>query len=137
MKFKDDKKVLIVDDDPQMRETLTSYMRKFGLVKIFEAPDVNEAKRLLVESVTSGEPFHLVLCDHHMDQHTGLDFISYIRMSLRFSDVPFITVTSDSSRPVVLPYISAGADSFIVKPVIEKDLYNKIAQVWTKRGLVA
>ncbi len=134
--FPADKKVLIVDDDKLMRDTLQSIVTKFGLKKIIAVDNVNDAKRLLVAAHDENDPFHLVLCDHHMPGNSGLDFINYVRMSLRFRELPFITITSDSQRSVILPYISAGSDSFIVKPVNDIDLQNKITQVWTKRGII-
>ena len=71
-----------------------------------------------------------------MPGNTGLDFITYLRSSLKFKEISYITITSDSQLPVVLPYLSAGADSFIVKPIVEKDLYAKIVQVWTKNRVL-
>ena len=130
------KKILVVDDDAQMREAISSILIKIGFKKIVTAESAADAKQLLTKAYDEKDPFDLVLSDHHMPGNTGLDFISYVRASLRFKDLGFITITSDAQRSVVLPHISAGADAYIVKPVNEKDLQAKITQVWTKRGVI-
>lgn len=129
------KRILVVDDDVYMRDNLKSTLIKFGVEKVVAAENATEAKKNLMAAHDQNEPFHLILCDHHMPDNTGLDFINYIRSSLKFRDISFITITSDAQRSVVLPYLSAGSDAFIVKPYDEKDLLAKITQVWLKRGV--
>lgn len=131
-----DKKILLVDDDATIRGTLKSSLLKFGFKHISEADDVVTAKKLLLTSYDENNTFDLILCDHHMPGNTGLDFITYLRSSIKFREIAFITITSDAQRSVVLPYLSAGSDSFIVKPFNEEDLQSKIIQVWTKRGII-
>jgi two-component system, chemotaxis family, chemotaxis protein CheY len=131
-----DKRVLVVDDDRQIRHILKSMLIKLGIKKISAAENVDEAKKFLQEAEIENDPYNLILCDHNMPGVSGLDFIVYLRQSLKYKEIPFITITSDSSRTVVLPYITAGSDSFIVKPPVEKDLLAKITQVWTKKGLM-
>lgn len=134
MKFFEDKKVLVVDDDDDLRKEVVSILQALNFKKILDVNSVTKAKEIMLEAFNEAEPIDLILCDHHMPNNTGLQFISYIRMSLKFKNVSFITITSDSDRAVVLPYIGVGADSFIVKPVNEKDLTNKILQVLKKRA---
>lgn len=136
MKFPSDKRVLVVDDDEIMRNTISQILTGFDIKDISQAPDVATAKQIMQEAFDKEKPIHLILCDHHMPGNTGLDFITHVRMNLRYKEVPYITVTSDAQRTVVLPYISAGADSFIVKPVKDADLYEKITQVWKKRKVI-
>lgn len=136
MKLPSDKRVLVVDDDEIMRNTISQILINFDIKDISQAPDVATAKQILQSYYDNEKPFHLVLCDHHMPNNTGLDLINHIRMNLRYKEVPYITITSDAQRTVVLPYISAGADSFIVKPVKDADLYEKILQVWKKRKVM-
>lgn len=128
------KKVLVVDDNSQMRQLLTDVLKSIGFENLVETDNVNNAKEIVLEAFNQAEPFDLVLCDHHMPNNSGLELISYIKMSMKYKDMAFITVTSDSDRSVVLPYISAGVDSFVVKPVSEKDLFNKISLVFKKKA---
>lgn len=136
MKLPGDKRILVVDDDAIMRNTISQILNKFDLTQIVQAPDVPTAKQVVQDAYNSEKPFDLILCDHHMPNSTGLEFLSFIRINLRYKETPYITITSDSQRAVVLPYISAGADSFIVKPVKDTDLYEKIVQVWKKRKVL-
>lgn len=136
MKLPADKRVLVVDDDELMRNSISQILNSFDIKNIVQAPDVPTAKQIVQDAYNSEKPFDLILCDHHMPNSTGLEFLSFIRINLRYKETPYITITSDSQRTVVLPYISAGADSFIVKPVKDTDLYEKIVQVWKKRKVI-
>lgn len=131
------KKIMVVDDDVYMRDRLQSTLIKFGAAKVALFDNATDAKKALVAALDQKEEFHLVLCDHHMPENTGLDFINYIRNSPKFREVSFITLTSDAQRSIVLPYLSAGSDAFIVKPYNEQDLLAKILQVWHKRGVIS
>ena len=130
MKLPPNKQVLIVDDSKEMREHLISILNSLGVTKIVQAESVDKAKETLVAHYDNGGIFDLILCDHHMPGNVGTHFINFVRKDNKFSSISYITITSDSQRSVVLPYISAGADSFIVKPVSAEDLYNKISRVW-------
>lgn len=126
-------KFLVVDDDPNMRSHLVSLLKKNSVNNILQTDNVEQAKLILQQEFDKAEPIDCILCDHHMPNNTGLDFITFVRMSMKFRQVIFITVTSDSERSVVLPYIAGGADSFIVKPAQEKDLILKISQTLAAR----
>lgn len=127
---------MIVDDDMYMRNQLKDTLTKFGATKISHFENAADAKKALVAAFEQKDEFHLILCDHHMPENTGLDFINYIRGSIKFRNISFITLTSDAQRSVVLPYLSAGSDAFIVKPYNEQDLLAKILQVFHKRGVL-
>lgn len=129
MKLSPELRFLIVDDNHEMRGHVVSTLKKNNFKNILEASSVSEAEKLLEQAFNSAELVDVVLCDHHMPDNTGLDFINYVKMSIKFKNVIFITITSDSSRAVVLPYIGAGADGFVVKPVSEKELLTKISQL--------
>lgn len=131
-----DKKIMIVDDDVYMRTQLKDTLIKFGATKISDFENATDAKKALVAAYELKDEFHLILCDHHMPENTGLDFINYIRGSIKFKNIAFVTLTSDAQRSVVLPYLSAGSDAFIVKPYNEQDLLAKILQVFHKRGVL-
>lgn len=124
------KKILIVDDNDEMRNFLIENLISLGFVNIIDVNNVKSAKEKVLESFNKAESIDLILCDHHMPDNSGLELISYLRMSLKFRSLPFIAVTSDSDRSVVLPYLTAGADSFIVKPVNPRDLLSKIERIF-------
>lgn len=128
------KKILVVDDNDLMREQLIKDLKELKFTNIVAADNVTLAKETVINSFNAGELVELILCDHHMPNNTGLDLLNFIRMSIKFNSLAYITVTSDSDRSVVLPYIAAGADSFIVKPANTKDLISKIKQVVEKRS---
>lgn len=129
-------RVLVIDDSDMILEGTSRILKQIGVDKISTALNVNDANKLLNDAFENNDPYQLILCDHHMPGSNGMDFLKKIRINMRFKDIPFITITSDSQRTTVLPYISLGADSFIVKPVNAEDLEAKITQVWKKKGQI-
>ena len=127
---------MVVDDDVLMRNQLKDTLSKFGITHVGLFDNAADAKKALMVAFEQKSEYHLILCDHHMPENTGLDFINYIRGSIKFKNIPFITLTSDAQRSIVLPYLSAGSDAFIVKPYNEQDLLAKILQVFHKRGVL-
>lgn len=110
-------------------------LQGIGFQNILTSNSTEVAQNILQQSFKMNNPIHLILCDHHMPGKTGHDLIHFVRTNMIFRDVGYITVTSDARREVIVPYISAGADSFIVKPVNPDELKTKITQVLKAHGV--
>ena len=130
------KRTLIVDDSEDARLHLSFALLELGISRVQQAATVADAKALMAESYKSGDPFYLVLCDHHMPGEEGDAFVRFIRNDPRFAGVSCIAVTSNSDRSLVINYLKAGADSFIIKPAEKFDLATRIRAVWQKHGVI-
>ncbi len=47
----------------------------------------------------------------------GMSFLSALKKSSTFSEVPFIMVTADSNKEHVVDAISAGVSGYVIKPL--------------------
>jgi len=115
----DDPVVLIVDDDPSLRDALSSLLRSVGLrVEVFgSAPEMLEAPLPDVASC-------LVL-DIRLPKRSGLDFQNeLIKASIK---IPIIFITAHGDVPMSVRAMKAGAVDFLTKPFRDQDLLDAVA----------
>ena len=119
-------RVLIVEDEPKLREVLCDYFRSKGDVPT-EAADGAAALEL-----AEGEPFDAVLLDIMMPE---LDGFSVCRALRRQSSVPILFLTALSDEEEKLLGYELGADDYITKPFSLSVLYAKVeALIRRSRG---
>ncbi len=104
-------KVLIVDDDEDMRATLTDFITSKMGIKVRTAADVPEAKRVLLAEVP---PFDLVLADLKLPGGTGLDVLKTAHA--RSSDTLITIITGYASLETAIEAIRLGAYDYMTKP---------------------
>ena len=100
-------KILIVDDEPRIRELIREHLQYAGYV-CEEAGDGSAALSLL-----SGGGYDLVILDLMMPQVDGLTACMRIR---EFSNVPIIMLTARSEDADKIIGLESGADDYITKP---------------------
>lgn len=101
-------RVLIVDDDPGIRETISQIIEELGYA-CDKAPDGQDALTLL----DSG-PYLCVFTDIMMPKMTGLELIK--RIKAREFTLPIIVITGYASLEIAIDAMKCGASDFISKP---------------------
>ncbi len=112
--------VLIADDEPQIREILSIYLKKEGF-KVIEAADGAEA---LVQ-VQAGKP-DIILLDIMMPVLDGLEVCKQVR---KISDVPIIMLTAKDSDDDRILGLEIGADDYISKPFNTREVVARVKAV--------
>jgi DNA-binding response OmpR family regulator len=112
--------VLVVDDEPIVREVVVSYLRREGY-RTLEAGDGTEARRLL----ESGEP-RLVVLDLMLPEIDGLELCRWIRSR---SDVPVIMLTARGEETDRIVGLELGADDYVTKPFSPRELAARVRAV--------
>ena len=107
-------KVLIVDDDAEMRDYINQLLK--NSYTVFEAESAENALEILKKT----EP-DIIISDIVMPGMSGVEFCSKVKDSMEYSHIPVILLTGTSSPEVKLKGIECGADDYITKP-FEKDL---------------
>jgi DNA-binding NtrC family response regulator len=105
----DSLKVLVVDDEPALREVLSLRIDTWGY-RVVTAGDAFEAERLLHEA----EP-DIVLSDVRMPQVTGLELLR--RLKGRDAARPVILMTAHGSIDTAVEAMKEGAQDFLTKPL--------------------
>ena len=105
------KRVLIVDDDPILREVMAGQLATLGF-EVTEAEDGETACGL-----TSWQNFDLAIVDISMPRLDGFSLLRHIRQHPKSIDLPVIVATASNDRVSVEKAYELGASSFVTKPV--------------------
>jgi len=119
-------KILIVDNDPYIRDTLEKLLSAINLSST-SAANGNDAFNLL----SKGE-YTIVLTDMKMPGMDGMELIG--RVSSDF-DISVIAMTGYSGGYKYVDVINAGATDFIKKPFGIEELEAKITRILAERNL--
>jgi CheY-like chemotaxis protein len=114
-------KVLIVDDQPEVRTLIRDVLVEAGVTRTFEAANGREALQFIDADF---EPVNFIVCDWNMPGMNGIDFLKQIRTV--FPDIPFLMVTGKSDKNSVLDAKIAGVSAFIRKPFSPEQLETKL-----------
>ena len=110
-------RILIVEDDERIRGAVRLVLEE-EQYRVAEATTAEEA----LEAFGHGEA-QLVLIDVMLPGADGFDLCRSLR---RFSDVPIIMVTARSDSHDVVAGLEAGADDYVTKPFVPKELSARI-----------
>ena len=105
--------VLVVDDEPMVREVLVRYLELDGL-RVHEAADGDEAVAWLARH----EP-DLVVLDIMLPGKDGLTILRRIRAA---SNVPVILLTARAEEADRVVGLELGADDYVVKPFSPREV---------------
>ena len=109
--------LLLVDDEPRIRRVLRLALEDEGY-QVAEAADGYDALAALRR-----EPPDVVLLDIMLPDRDGFTVCREIR---RTSDVPVIMVTARTDSHDVVAGLEAGADDYVTKPLVAKELSARI-----------
>jgi DNA-binding response OmpR family regulator len=116
----DGRLVLVVDDEPMLRNLLSRLLRMEGYT-VIEAEDGQTA----LELIDSRRP-DLVLLDVMLPARDGLDVLGDLR---RTSEVPVILVSALGEEADRVLGLKMGADDYVVKPFSAAELSARIESV--------
>jgi CheY-like chemotaxis protein len=117
----DRKSVLVVDDEVDLREIISSEM-EFLEAKTFQASNVTEAKKLL-----SQHKIDLIITDIRMPEGTGIDLLDHVR-HLDPALPPVILITGFADITLTQAY-AHGAEALLNKPFQLDELIRVAHQV--------
>ena len=111
-------KVLIVDDDPNIREVISVLLSSEGY-----NVDAAENGQIAVDKVNEGNNYDIVCLDIMMPDMDGIEVCNKIRKK---SNVPVLFLTAKSQDKDKVEAYSTGGDDFLVKPFSQTELLMKI-----------
>ncbi len=116
-------RVLIVDDEPDIRELLEITLLRMGL-ETRSAEDYSHATRLLLE-----ESFDLCLTDMKLPDGDGIALVEHIQQHC--PDTPTAVITAHGSIDLAIKAMKSGAFDFVSKPVSLETLRNLVEKALT------
>jgi PAS domain S-box-containing protein len=121
-------RVLVVDDEPEMRKLITTVLRAAG-ASVVTASSAAEAFEQL-----SGQSFDALVSDIAMPEEDGHSLTRRIRARLDDrSTIPAIAVTAYGGALQRQLALSAGFDDYVKKPFTPQDLVRTVATVFANR----
>jgi len=116
--------VMVVDDDPDVREIVALGLRATASWRVLVAPSAAAARALLAT-----ERPDVVLVDERMPSEGGTAFVASLRSDARFFDIPAISL---SAR--VPHHVPSGMAGAIEKPFDPFALATSIARILSAEG---
>jgi len=125
METRADATILLVDDEPTLREPLADYLSQQGFA-VTEAGSAAAARSLLTEAIPD-----IVLLDIMMPGEDGLSFCRHL-VETRQLPVIFLTARGEPTDRII--GLELGADDYIVKPFEPRELVARIRTVLRRVG---
>jgi DNA-binding NarL/FixJ family response regulator len=113
-------KILIVEDEPQMRRNMQIILRHEGFAVVTAA---NGAEGIALARVEKPD---LILCDVMMPEVDGYGVLGALRAERATQAIPFIFLTAKGETSDVRAGMNLGADDYLAKPVTVDDLLAAI-----------
>ncbi len=118
-----EKRILIVDDEPNVRLVLTTALVSVG----YEAVEAEDGQKALELLIAGGPGFDLALLDLQMPRMDGMELLSRLRES--GISVPVVILTAHGSIPEAVAAMKLGAIDFLTKPITPEALRRVVAAV--------
>ena len=121
------RRILVVDDDPQVRTLVTRILERHGH-RCTEASGAAEARHALADA-----PPDLVLCDVRMPGESGLGLLEYLRGE--FPLLPVVMLSGIGELDIALMSLELGAYGWVTKPFDQSQLLIAVANALIRAGL--
>ncbi|MCM1257963.1 MAG: response regulator transcription factor [Roseburia sp.] len=115
------KRILLVDDEPELLEMVVSILRAEGFLNISTAKNVKEA----VAAAENLKP-ELAILDVMLPDGDGFSLMEQLRQS---GDYPILFLTARGEDEDKFRGFGLGADDYIVKPFLPKELVFRILAI--------
>jgi DNA-binding NarL/FixJ family response regulator len=113
-------KILLIEDQPQMRENVALILELNG----FDVTTAADGKQGVIKA--REERPDLILCDVMMPELDGYGVLHLLRKEESIRSVPFIFLTAKGEKQEQRTGMNLGADDYLTKPCSEADLLSAI-----------
>ena len=121
----ENRSVLIVDDEENIREILKMTLSKLG-VNLFDAETAEDGLEILKE-----ENIDVIISDIMMPGMSGLDFLQTVKAET--PGIMFLMITAHGNMQIVIDALRSGASDFLVKPFVNSELRDIVAKLLVEK----
>ncbi len=123
------KKILVIDDEIYIRDSVVGFLEDFG----FEVRDA-ENGRIGLEKFESWQP-DLVLCDLRMPEMDGLEVLAAV--TKKNTKIPIIIVSGAGNISDTVEALRLGAWDYIIKPIQDMNvLYHAVNKAFERAAFI-
>ncbi len=119
--------VLVVDDEPLIRETLAEYLAQEGYTVVA----CGSGEEALEHA--AARPFHIALCDVQLPGMDGLELLE--RLQCLSPDTFILLITAYATVENAVEAFQRGAHDYLMKPVLLDEVSGKIRRLLAHRKL--
>jgi diguanylate cyclase (GGDEF)-like protein len=116
-----DTTILIVDDSPLYRKTISDSLKKIHL-NVVEAVDGEDA----LEILSKEHNISIVIADNEMPKMNGIDLTLKIREQYKKDQLGIIAISSADTQDVITKFLKYGANDFINKPFSHNEIITRV-----------
>ncbi|MEP1216667.1 MAG: response regulator [Marinobacter sp.] len=113
-------RILVVEDEPVIRERLVEMLHKAGATVVVEKEDIAGAREAFGDT-----EFHIVLLDLGLPDGDGHELMKEFKAARKNQHI--VLVTADDSIDSIQKAISAGANGYVVKPYSQEKIYDVVS----------
>jgi two-component system response regulator PilR (NtrC family) len=124
-------RILVVDDEPGLRDMLTILFRREGL-DVTVAPGFASGRDA---ALNAPEPYAVVLTDLLMPDGSGMDLLTLVRERTPRTEV--IVMTAHGGVETAIEAMKRGAYDFVTKPFATNELRALVHKALEKRAIIA
>lgn len=124
------KKILIIDDDPGMRNTLRLIVNTFGVTKVYLAATANEAvQRIKLEH------YDIIMCDYFLGEgRDGQQLLEELRHNKLIKlSIAFMMITAERAYEKVVSAVELAPDDYLIKPFSGEQLRTRLERTLIKK----
>lgn len=122
------KTVLVIDDDPDIRELITWKLGQAGYSTLIAA-DGEAGLAAATAGNDEGRAPDLILVDWMMPKMSGIDVCRALRDNPLTARIPLILLTANAQEADVELGFAAGVDDYIAKPFSPREMLGRIQAV--------
>jgi len=123
-------KILVIDDDRDMRTVLAKYLIKNNY-QVIEATNGKSA----LEVLDRGDEPDLILCDFRLGDTDGTTLLQKIKQ--KQSHIPVVFITGYGDIKIAVEVMRLGAVDYVTKPLIPQEILLTIRRALEKKGTKA
>ena len=122
------RKVLVVDDEPELVETITELL-DFEGIPVTGAGSVDQAIGALKDASEKGAPYTFIISDIQMPEKNGKELLKWVLGNESLIPKPYYTFMTGFSDDSEQDLIGLGAQKVLKKPFSVDSLLDLIASV--------
>lgn len=123
--------VLLVDDEPGLREAVQAYLEDSGFT-VEAASNAQEGWDLLQQKTPD-----VLISDIMMPQVSGYEFLQQVRDDVRFKSLPVVFLTARGMTSDRIQGYTAGCDAYLPKPFDPEELVAIVSNLIERRSAQA
>jgi len=121
-------KILIAEDEPDIRELVT-FMLRFAGYEVVAASNGEDAVRTAAREIPD-----LVIMDVRMPRMTGYDACRLMKANPDLRDVPVVFLSAKGQESEIRSGLDAGAEEYLLKPFSPAELTNRVRGILSRYG---